>query len=153
LLQRVPRQHTSGTCPVESQSRVGAVLWSIFPLPRHPGYTRGMDIVLIVMGVPGIAFAAFCLWLGVRVINRRERWAKWTAAVTVLLARPFIYCPVARLEDQGRIAPRVVSVDYESLIWILRITLEAIAGPFRSYNMRCIMGLRDTIGRGGSPRD
>jgi hypothetical protein len=26
-----------------------------------------------------VAFAAFCVWLGVRVYNRRERWAKWTA--------------------------------------------------------------------------
>jgi len=32
----------------------------------------------------GITFAAFCLWLSVRIVNRRERWAKWTAAVVVL---------------------------------------------------------------------
>jgi hypothetical protein len=25
-------------------------------------------------------FAAFCVWLGVRIFNRRERWAKWTLA-------------------------------------------------------------------------
>jgi len=24
----------------------------------------------------GIAFAAFCVWLAVRIVNRRERWAK-----------------------------------------------------------------------------
>jgi hypothetical protein len=27
----------------------------------------------------GVAFAAFCVWLGVRIANRRERWAKLTA--------------------------------------------------------------------------
>jgi len=37
--------------------------------------------------ISGIAFAAFCIWLGVRIVNRRERWAKWTlAAVLVALA-------------------------------------------------------------------
>jgi hypothetical protein len=30
-----------------------------------------------------VVFAAFCVWLGVRIINRRERWAKWAAAVVV----------------------------------------------------------------------
>jgi hypothetical protein len=33
-----------------------------------------------------LAFAAFCVWLTVRIFNRRERWAKWTAvAVPVVL--------------------------------------------------------------------
>jgi hypothetical protein len=27
-----------------------------------------------------LAFASFCVWLTVRIVNRRERWAKWTAA-------------------------------------------------------------------------
>ena len=29
-----------------------------------------------------VAFAAFCVWLGMRIVNRRERWAKRTLAVT-----------------------------------------------------------------------
>ena len=33
-----------------------------------------------------VAFAAFCVWLTVRIVNRRERWAKWTAAATLLMA-------------------------------------------------------------------
>ncbi|MBI3865241.1 MAG: hypothetical protein HY290_25480 [Planctomycetia bacterium] len=28
-------------------------------------------------------FAALCIWLTVRIVNRRERWAKWTQAVVV----------------------------------------------------------------------
>ena len=35
------------------------------------------------------AFAAFCVWLTVRIINRRERWAKWTLAIVVGL--PVLY--------------------------------------------------------------
>ena len=28
-----------------------------------------------VLAVSGVVFAAFCVWLAVRIINRRERWA------------------------------------------------------------------------------
>jgi hypothetical protein len=34
-------------------------------------------------------FAAFCVWLTVRVVNRRERWAKWTLATAICL--PSLY--------------------------------------------------------------
>src|SRR5580765_2198488 len=30
-----------------------------------------------------VAFAACCVWLTVRIVNRRERWAKWTLAAVV----------------------------------------------------------------------
>lgn len=36
-----------------------------------------------------VAFAAFCVWLTVRIINRRERWTKWTLAAVVSL--PVLY--------------------------------------------------------------
>jgi hypothetical protein len=31
----------------------------------------------------GVAFVAFSIWLAVRIINRRERWAKRTAVVLI----------------------------------------------------------------------
>ena len=40
--------------------------------------------VLVVVNVPSVRtvysarFAAGCVWLTLRIINRRERWAKWT---------------------------------------------------------------------------
>jgi hypothetical protein len=43
----------------------------------------------IALAIFGVAFAAFCVWLAVRIINRRERWAKWTLAV--LISLPLIY--------------------------------------------------------------
>ena len=39
-----------------------------------------MAILLLTVAV---AFAAFCVWLTVRIVNRRERWAKWTLAAVV----------------------------------------------------------------------
>jgi len=43
---------------------------------------EGMTIVLPALAV---AFAAFCVWLAVRIVNRRERWAKWTLAALIVL--------------------------------------------------------------------
>jgi hypothetical protein len=37
----------------------------------------------------GLAVAAFSIWLTIRIFNRRERWAKRTAAV--LVAVPILY--------------------------------------------------------------
>src|SRR5258708_7942468 len=43
----------------------------------------------IILPALGVAFAAFCVWLAVRIVNRRERWAKWTAVM--LLVLPTLY--------------------------------------------------------------
>ena len=37
-----------------------------------------------------VAFAAICVWLTVRIVNRRERWAKWTLAATII-GTPVLY--------------------------------------------------------------
>ena len=37
----------------------------------------------ILLPALAVAFAAFCVWLGVRIVNRRERWAKWALAGVV----------------------------------------------------------------------
>jgi hypothetical protein len=52
------------------------------------------------LSIFGVAFVAFCLWLTVRVVNRRERWAKWTlvaALVFAALLPPLLY-PWADIE-------------------------------------------------------
>src|SRR5579863_3459563 len=41
------------------------------------------------LSIIGAAFPALCLWLGIRIINRRERWAKWTLAI--VLGVPALY--------------------------------------------------------------
>jgi len=48
---------------------------------------RGMTIAFPVLAV---AFAAFCVWLTVRVVNRKERWAKWTLAA-MIVSLPLLY--------------------------------------------------------------
>lgn len=36
-----------------------------------------------------VAFAALCVWLIVRVVNRQGRWAKWTLAAVIGLPALF----------------------------------------------------------------
>lgn len=36
-----------------------------------------------------VGFAALCVWLAVRIVNRRERWAKWTLAAVIVV--PVLY--------------------------------------------------------------
>jgi len=40
-----------------------------------------MSILLTTLAV---ALAAFCIWLTVRIINRKEKWARWTLAGTIV---------------------------------------------------------------------
>jgi hypothetical protein len=47
--------------------------------------------VTILLPALAVAFAAFCVWLMVRIINRRERWAKWALAAVVGLGLPLMY--------------------------------------------------------------
>jgi hypothetical protein len=43
----------------------------------------------ILLSALAVTFAAFCVWLTLRVVNRRERWAKWMLAIA--LALPVLY--------------------------------------------------------------
>jgi hypothetical protein len=72
----------------------------------------------IVLPVLAVTFAACCVWLGVRIFNRRERWAKWTLAAVV--CTPMLYVasfgpacwlsPARRyplLDQPQKVAPRI----------------------------------------------
>jgi hypothetical protein len=62
-----------------------------------------MTILLLTLAV---AFAAFCVWLTVRTVNRKERWAK-RLTVAVVIAAPLLYVlsvgPARRMA--GNLAP------------------------------------------------
>jgi hypothetical protein len=46
----------------------------------------------VIVGISGLVVAAFVIWLTVRIVNRRERWAKWTA---VALSIPLVLYPLS----------------------------------------------------------
>src|SRR5665213_3154876 len=52
------------------------------------------DPMALFLSTLAITFAAFCVWLIVRIVNRRERWAMWTAVLLVLVGYPLSFGPV-----------------------------------------------------------
>src|SRR5260221_3752649 len=74
-----------------------------------------------------VAFIAFCIWLGVRIINRRERWAKRMAAallIGVLVVYPLSIGPACwlagDLREDNWIADSIVPDAYYPVLWIAR---------------------------------
>src|SRR5258708_6569158 len=53
-------------------------------------FDSGSRVYEFVFAGMSVAFAALCVWLVVRIVNRRERWAKWIAG-GLIVAVPFLY--------------------------------------------------------------
>jgi hypothetical protein len=68
----------------------------------------------------GTAYSAICIWLTVRIVNRRERWAKWTALV---LSLPILYFasfgPACWISSHTGHGADVVSIVFQPLfsVW------------------------------------
>jgi hypothetical protein len=73
----------------------------------------------ILLAVPAIACASFCVWLTVRILNRRERWAKWTA---VVLGLPVLYVPsfgpACWLCEHKIVKSKTAWIVYRPVIWL-----------------------------------
>jgi hypothetical protein len=95
----------------------------------------------LALAIIGVAFAAFCVWLGVRIINRRERWAKWTLAAVICL--PLLYAlsfgPACWITSRTKIGYKTIPVAYRPILWgmahndrfskVLRSYTEFMAAP------------------------
>lgn len=72
----------------------------------------------IILPALGITFAAFCVWLTVRIVNRRERWAKWTLAAVLNL--PVLYVasfgPACWVSSRSGTGGSVVSSAYQPIL-------------------------------------
>ena len=83
------------------------------------------------------AFAAFCVWLGVRVYNRRERWAKWTAVALLTLCGypmsmgPWIAIYVATHKSQARVS--VPFAVYRPVEFVVENSPAAISDAYTRY--------------------
>jgi hypothetical protein len=77
------------------------------------------------------AFGAFCVWLTIRFVNRRERWAKWTLAVTVGL--PVLYVasfgPACWISSRAEMGQTVVTWIYNPLGRLCDSQFNSIPGP------------------------
>jgi hypothetical protein len=87
----------------------------------------------ILLSTLAVAFAAFCVWLTVRVVNRKERWAKWTLAGMVGV--PVLYVasfgPVCWINARRGTAPVLPRI-YLPIGWAMKHS-EIIAKTVLSY--------------------
>ena len=74
-----------------------------------------------IISALGVVFAAFCVWLTVRIVNRRERWAKRMAVLLVLLVGyPLSFAPAIWIHPYlPDPAQDVVRWIYEPLHWLV----------------------------------
>src|SRR5262245_38936627 len=77
------------------------------PLSSRRGMIGGMEVFLLTVGA---AYAAFFAWLIVRIVNRKERWAKRMLAMVVAL--PVLYVasfgPACWWDSRSSFGPAVV---------------------------------------------
>jgi hypothetical protein len=72
----------------------------------------------IAFPVVGVAIAAFCVWLAVRILNRHERWAKRTAMLlVVVMAYPASFGPACWISSRTNFGRSLVSAAYRPLTW------------------------------------
>lgn len=96
-----------------------------------------MDMALPILGV---AFAATCAWLSVRIINRSERWAERTLAA-IVIGLPVLYvasfgpaCWISsRTGDQNSDAVTVVEQVFQPLLRLALDSPEPICGWTAHY--------------------
>src|SRR5262245_54617373 len=69
-----------------------------------------------------VASVAFCVWLTVRIVSRRERWAKWTLAAVACL--PVLYlasfgpaCWVVSRTNRGALPLSVLYGPIAQIMW------------------------------------
>jgi hypothetical protein len=80
-----------------------------------------------ILAVIAVTFTAFCVWLGVRIVNRRERWAKRTAVVFAVLAAYSLGVWPALWISSRIAAPRTrILTAYRPLAWAFWKTPEAV---------------------------
>jgi hypothetical protein len=93
----------------------------------------------------GVIFAAICIWLTVRIVNRRELWAKWTLAMVISL--PILYVgsfgPACWLTSHHNSCSGFVSHIYWPFFEIIFHRNYAIRKPILWYC--CLYSRDDTI--------
>jgi hypothetical protein len=91
----------------------------------------------IILPALAVAFAAVCVWLGVRIVNRRERWAKWTAVgLALLVAYPLSLAPacgiVSRCKPNYEGERRLPDI-YTPIGWIWRYSENPGRNAIQTY--------------------
>jgi hypothetical protein len=103
-----------------------------------------MPGMALALSIFGLAFAAFCVWLTVRIVNRRERWAKWTLSglISAAIAYPVSFGPAcwttSRLNLPGNwlvvaYRPMTSAIELRSGILFDAVRWYSIQGPSKDW--------------------
>ena len=94
----------------------------------------------IILPALAVAFAAFCVWLTMRTINRRERWAKWTLAAAVGVPALYVvsFGPACWISSQtldrvDRIEAQTLNMIYQPILSLAWNGPSIVKGPARWY--------------------
>src|SRR5262245_12718951 len=73
-----------------------------------------------VLAIFGVSFAAICIWLTVRIVNR-ERWAKRTLAGVIGVPMLYVvsFGPACWVTSRLNFGARSISVIYRPIAWML----------------------------------
>ncbi len=107
--------------------------------------------------VVGVAFAALCIWLTVRIINRGERWAKWTAValacVPILYGLSFgpacwwfpVRTQVRDLDDRGRALTIGYDFSAPRMYWPIGWVAERVPAVYNAVSWFSALGTDESI--------
>jgi uncharacterized membrane protein YidH (DUF202 family) len=94
----------------------------------------------VALSIFGVAFAAFCVWLTVRIVNRREKWAERTLAaalIVALIGYPLSLGPFVWLRDHDHLgrdsADFILYSFYAPIVWIYYNGPASIRDAIESY--------------------
>jgi hypothetical protein len=124
-------------------------------LPRSAGYNRGMDPfycsgalsaerapelsapqAALLVGA-GAAYAACGIWLAVRIINRRERRARWAAlGLFVLAMYPASFGPACWITSRTDVGAAALPTIYRPMVALMQRSSRA----FHTLNSYCQFG-------------
>lgn len=102
--------------------RVLLCLRALFSCQIDQGCCPRTIILTIFLTLPA-AFAAICVWLTVRIVNRREMWAKWMLAAMVGVPALYVasFGPIVWLADRDFISRRQAAEIISPIIAELRV--------------------------------
>lgn len=88
-------------------------------MARLRGRLNNIAQMNILLAILAVAFAAFSVWLTVRIVNRRERWAKRTAVAVI--ASPMLYMasfgPACWISSRTNAGSMAVSAIFRPILW------------------------------------
>lgn len=101
----------------------------------------GVDLVIIekmaiAVSIFGVSFAAFCVWLVVRIANRRERWAKRTAFAVLLATALYVisFGPACWISSRLNTGERLVGFTYRPITCLLTNGQSPVSNALDGYS-------------------